>query len=194
MESVRQVSPQDLIGWIDHSVSFLPFCAEKIQDLWFFFVGEICAQKNTRRSAKKKNREKARIGVSRSAKENLSRPANYFRNDCNKKKTNQPAWLQSASAWYGVHGQQQERKPSYFLLLFVATVVYGASISFFFRRISRRIYALRLFGFACLGKARFKIDVCAHKPVPEISKAAKTALVARVMPVVTSSALENRRE
>lgn len=193
MESVRQVSPQDLIGWIDHSVSFLPFCAEKIKDLWFFCWWNLRAKKYSKK-CEKKNREKARIGVSRSAKENLSRPANYFRNDCNKKKTNQPAWLQSASAWYGVHGQQQERKPSYFLLLFVATVVYGASISFFFRRISRRIYALRLFGFACLGKARFKIDVCAHKPVPKIGKAAKTALVARVMPVVTSSALENRRE
>lgn len=87
------------------------------------------ARKKIFEEVRKNNREKARIGVSRSAKENLSRPANYFRNDCNKKKTNQPAWLQSASAWYGVHGQQQERKPSYFLLLFVATVVYGASIS-----------------------------------------------------------------
>lgn len=94
-----------------------------------FFLLVKFARKKIFEEVRKNNREKARIGVSRSAKENLSRPANYFRNDCNKKKTNQPAWLQSASAWYGVHGQQQERKPSYFLLLFVATVVYGASIS-----------------------------------------------------------------
>lgn len=192
MESVRQVSPQDLIGWIDHSVSFLPFCAEKIKDLWFFCWWNLRAKKYSKK-CEKKNREKARIGVSKSAKENLSRPANYFRHDCNKKKTNQPALVAKRQRMIWSPWTAARKKA---IIFFIIIRCYSSlrCKHFFFRRISRRIYALRLFGFACLGKARFKIDVCAHKPVPKIGKAAKTALVARVMPVVTSSALENRRE
>lgn len=56
-----------------------------------FFLLVKFARKKIFEEVRKNNREKARIGVSKSAKENLSRPANYFRHDCNKKKTNQPA-------------------------------------------------------------------------------------------------------
>lgn len=151
------------------------------------------ARKKIFEEVRKNNREKARIGVSKSAKENLSRPANYFRHDCNEKKTNQPALVAKRQRMIWNPWTAARKKA---IIFFIIIRCYSSlrCKHFFFRRISRRIYALRLFGFACLGKARFKIDVCAHKPVPKIGKAAKTALVARVMPVVTSSALENRRE
>lgn len=158
-----------------------------------FFLLVKFARKKIFEEVRKNNREKARIGVSKSAKENLSRPANYFRHDCNKKKTNQPALVAKRQRMIWNPWTAARKKA---IIFFIIIRCYSSlrCKHFFFRLISRRIYALRLFGFACLGKARFKIDVCAHKPVPKIGKAAKTALVARVMPVVTSSALENRRE